>query len=259
MPLLPKSRKARRRLMAVGVAAPILAAAVGLSLYAMGDAAVFFYSPSDAQAKHVPAGKLVRIGGLVQPGSVKKLADGRVEFAVADKAAVAPVSYRGDLPDLFREGQGVVAQGAFDHGQGELSDAASALDWAQTINPEAKSCWIAGFSFGAWIGMQLLMRRPEISGWVSVAPPANHYDFGFLAPCPCGGLMLHGDTDELVPEPAVRKLVDKLNTQKNVQVDYRVFAGADHVFATHAEEVGRSIEDHVGRIVARKALALAAD
>ena len=45
------------------------------------------------------------------------------------------------------------------------------------------------------------MRRPEISGWVSVAPPANHYDFGFLAPCPCGGLMLHGDTDELVPEP----------------------------------------------------------
>lgn len=62
--------------------------------------------------------------------------------------------------------------------------------------------------------MQLLMRRPEISGWVSVAPPANHYDFGFLAPCPCGGLMLHGDADELVPEPAVRKLVDKLNTQK---------------------------------------------
>jgi len=107
--------------------------------------------------------------------------------------------------------------------------------------------------------MQLLMRRPEISGWVSVAPPANHYDFGFLAPCPCGGLMLHGDNDELVPEPAVRKLVDKLNTQKNVQVDYRVYAGADHVFATHAEHVGRAIEEHVGQILARKALALAAD
>src|SRR5882672_7695290 len=50
------------------------------------------------------------------------------------------------------------------HGTGELSDAASALDWAQSINPEARSCWIAGFSFGAWIGMQLLMRRPEIEG-----------------------------------------------------------------------------------------------
>ena len=46
----------------------------------------------------------------------------------------------------------------------------------------------SGYSFGAFVGMQLLMRRPEISGWVSVAPPANHYDFGFLAPCPCGGL-----------------------------------------------------------------------
>src|SRR3979411_56741 len=52
------------------------------------------------------------------------------------------------------------SQGSFDHGTGELSDAASALDWAQTINPEARACWVAGFSFGAWIGMQLLMRRP---------------------------------------------------------------------------------------------------
>jgi len=114
MSLLPKSKKARRRLLAVAVAAPIVAAAAGLSLYAMGDAAVFFYSPSDAQQKSVPPGKVVRIGGLVQPGSVKKLPDGRVEFAIADKAAVSPVSYQGDLPDLFREGQGVVAQGAFD-------------------------------------------------------------------------------------------------------------------------------------------------
>ncbi len=114
MALLPKSKKARRRLMALAAAAPVVALAAGLSLYAMGDAAVFFYSPSQAREKHVPAGKLVRIGGLVQPGSVRKLADGRVEFVVADKAATAPVSFRGDLPDLFREGQGVVAQGAFD-------------------------------------------------------------------------------------------------------------------------------------------------
>jgi alpha/beta superfamily hydrolase len=107
--------------------------------------------------------------------------------------------------------------------------------------------------------MQLLMRRPEISGWVSVAPPANHYDFGFLAPCPCGGLMLHGDNDELVPESAVRKLVDKLNTQKGVQVDYRIFAGADHVFASHAEPVSDAVEDYVKKTMARKTMALAAD
>ncbi|MGI4745600.1 MAG: alpha/beta hydrolase [Janthinobacterium lividum] len=151
------------------------------------------------------------------------------------------------------------SQGRYDGGFGEISDAAAALDWMQMVNPNSGGLWIAGYSFGAFVGMQLLMRRPEISGWVSVAPPANHYDFGFLAPCPCGGLLLHGDSDEMVPEPAVRKLVDKLNTQKNVTVDYRVYAGADHVFATHAEQVSEAVEDYVGKIVARKAMALAAD
>ena len=62
------------------------------------------------------------------------------------------------------------SQGSFDHGAGELSDAASALDWVQSINPDARACWIAGVSFGAWIGMQLLMRRPEIEGFISIAP-----------------------------------------------------------------------------------------
>ena len=75
------------------------------------------------------------------------------------------------------------SQGSFDRGEGELSDAASALDWLQTYNPNAGSCWVAGFSFGAWIGMQLLMRRPEIESFISIAPPANMYDFTFLAPC----------------------------------------------------------------------------
>ena len=63
------------------------------------------------------------------------------------------------------------SQGEFDHGQGELSDAAAALDWAQSMNPDARACWIAGVSFGSWIGMQLLMRRPEIEGFISIAPP----------------------------------------------------------------------------------------
>lgn len=151
------------------------------------------------------------------------------------------------------------SQGRYDGGIGEISDAAAALDWMQTVNPNAGGLWIAGYSFGAFVGMQLLMRRPEITGWISVAPPANHYDFGFLAPCPCGGLMIAGDSDELVPEPAVRKLVDKLNTQKGVSVDYRIFAGADHVFASHADQVAEALEDHVSTIMTRGALALAAD
>jgi alpha/beta superfamily hydrolase len=80
------------------------------------------------------------------------------------------------------------SQGEYDQGIGELSDAASALDYLQSMNPNSKHCWVAGFSFGAWIGMQLLMRRPEITGFISVSPPANMYDFSFLAPCPASGL-----------------------------------------------------------------------
>merc|ERR1712094_147752 len=87
------------------------------------------------------------------------------------------------------------SQGAFDDGPGELSDAASALDWAQTYNPNAQTCWIAGFSFGAWVAMQLMMRRPEITGFISIAPPADSQDFSFLAPCPASGMILHGDND----------------------------------------------------------------
>ncbi len=113
MAFLPKSRTARRRLTVVAVAAPVVALAAGLSLYALGDAAVFFYSPSQAQAKHVPPGRLIRIGGLVQAGTVRKEAGGLVRFGVTDKAAASPVVFRGDLPDLFREGQGVVAQGVY--------------------------------------------------------------------------------------------------------------------------------------------------
>ena len=122
------------------------------------------------------------------------------------------------------------SQGSFDHGTGELSDAASALDWAQTINPEAKSCWIAGFSFGAWIGMQLLMRRPEIEGFISICPPANLYDFSFLAPCPSSGLIIHGDKDAGVPPKDVTTLVDKLKTQKGIIIEQKMIAGANHFF-----------------------------
>ena len=108
------------------------------------------------------------------------------------------------------------SQGEYDQGIGELSDAASALDYLQSMNQNAKHCWVAGFSFGAWIGMQLLMRRPEITGFVSVAPPANLYDFSFLAPCPSSGIIIHGAGDEIVAPNAVQKLVDKLRNEAGV-------------------------------------------
>ena len=122
------------------------------------------------------------------------------------------------------------SQGEFDHGTGELSDAAAALDWIQSLHPDSKSCWVAGYSFGAWIGMQLLMRRPEIEGFISVAPQPNTYDFSFLAPCPSSGLIVHGEKDAVVPPKDVNTLVEKLKTQKGIVIDQQIIPGANHFF-----------------------------
>lgn len=139
------------------------------------------------------------------------------------------------------------SQGMFDRGEGELSDAAAALDWMQDINPNAPYTWVGGFSFGAWIGMQLLMRRPEIRGFVSVAPPANAYDFTFLAPCPTSGLILQGDKDEVVPEASVVDLVGKLQVQRGIEIDYRVLEGANHFFHENVDDLCAHMHDHLNR------------
>ena len=78
--------------------------------------------------------------------------------------------------------------------------------------------------------MQLLMRRPEIEGFISIAPPANLYDFSFLAPCPSSGLIIHGDKDAVAPQKDVNALVEKLKTQKGIVIDQRVIPGANHFF-----------------------------
>ncbi len=144
------------------------------------------------------------------------------------------------------------SQGAHDDGQGELSDAAAALDWLQMKNRDAKTCWIAGYSFGAWIGMQLLMRRPEISGFISVAPPANSKDFSFLAPCPASGLIVHGGEDALIPEASVAALADKLSGQRNVHVRYTMFPHAGHEFDNHLKDLSLAVSGYVTDMMTRK-------
>jgi len=137
------------------------------------------------------------------------------------------------------------SQGSFDRGEGELSDAAAALDWLQANNPNASACWVGGFSFGAWIGMQLLMRRPEIDGFISIAPPANMYDFSFLAPCPSSGLVVHGARDDVVPPDSVSKLVTKLAHQRDINVDQRLVPGANHYFHGRMAELVGHIDSYL--------------
>lgn len=139
------------------------------------------------------------------------------------------------------------SQGMYDNGEGELSDAASALDWMQEINPNAPYVWVAGFSFGAWIGMQLLMRRPEIQGFVSVAPPASTQDFTFLAPCPTSGLVLHGGRDDVVPEASVAEFVGRLHQQKGIKIDYRMMPQANHFFHDQTDELISHVHDHMNK------------
>jgi uncharacterized protein len=142
------------------------------------------------------------------------------------------------------------SQGVFDNGIGELSDAASALDWMQQFNHEAHTTWVGGFSFGAWIGMQLLMRRPEIKGFISIAPPANMYDFTFLAPCPSSGIIVDGENDEVVTGASVQKLVDKLKTQRHITIDHATIPGANHFFQHEMDPLMAVVDGYLDRRLA---------
>jgi len=137
------------------------------------------------------------------------------------------------------------SQGSYDEGQGELSDAASALDWLQSYNPNSNGCWVAGFSFGAWIAFQLLMRRPEIDAFVAVSTPASMFDFTFLSPCPVSGLMIHGENDELIPEASAAKLANKLTNQRGITVDYQRIPKADHFFRDQLGDVSDRVEAYI--------------
>ena len=106
----------RRRLVLIGGALCVLAVAVGLMLNAFRDSIVFFNSPTDVAEKHIPPGTRIRIGGLVKAGSLVRGDDLKIRFDVTDGNRDIAVAYQGVLPDLFREGQGVVAEGALDSG-----------------------------------------------------------------------------------------------------------------------------------------------
>ncbi len=101
-----------KRMAAIGLGVAALGIAVALVLMAFQKNLVFFFTPSQVVANEAPQGRTFRIGGMVEKGSVRRQADGvTVQFTVTDTAKSLPVTYRGQLPDLFREGKGVVAQG----------------------------------------------------------------------------------------------------------------------------------------------------
>jgi len=122
------------------------------------------------------------------------------------------------------------SQGKFDNGVGELLDATAVMNWLHDQNMEATDFWIAGFSFGAWIALQTVMRRPELENYILVAPPATKYDFNFIVPCSSCGLVVQGDKDEVTKEADSAKLAERLSARDSAEVQYISITNGDHFF-----------------------------
>ena len=132
-------------------------------------------------------------------------------------------------------------------GLGELSDAATALDWLQEQNEDITSCWIGGIDFGAWIGSQLLMRRPEIIGFINVATPIKEFDFSFLSPCPASGLIIHPTKQIDIEQKNVISLVKKLSNQK-IKIVYKKI-NADINFENKKNEIRKYSDEFILNIL----------
>ena len=137
------------------------------------------------------------------------------------------------------------SDGIFDNGQGELSDAAAALDWIEKENPGYNQCWVSGFSFGALICMQLIMRRPEVNKFIAISPQPNLYDFTFLSPCPISGLMLYGENDELVEVNSILNLKKRLSAQKNINIIFNAISNANHFYKNKEKELASLIKNYI--------------
>ena len=137
------------------------------------------------------------------------------------------------------------SDGIFDNGQGELSDAAAALDWIERENQDYSQCWVAGFSFGSLLFMQLIMRRPEVNKFIAISPQPNVYDFTFLAPCPASGQVIYGEKDELVSKNSINDLNNRLKSQKGIEVNFSEIKNSNHFFKDKEEELKKTIDKYI--------------
>ena len=137
------------------------------------------------------------------------------------------------------------SEGTFDNGQGELSDAATALDWIERENQDYSQCWVSGFSFGSLICMQLIMRRPEVNKFVAIAPQPNVYDFTFLSPCPTSGQIIFSEKDELVSRDSINDLNNRLKNQKGIDVVFSEIKNTNHFFKDKEDELFKIMNAYV--------------
>ena len=141
------------------------------------------------------------------------------------------------------------SDGTFSNGEGEISDAEACLNWLSDRYPPKARYWVAGYSFGAWVSMQILMRRPECERFVGISLRPNLYPFDFLAPCPHPGLIVHGTEDTVTPCDLVVRLGYQLSAQKRGQkISLKLISGADEKFSEHL----RDLEDHISQYIEKE-------
>jgi cytochrome c-type biogenesis protein CcmE len=150
------TRKQHRAVLIFG-GVGVLCVAVLLLLFAVRDSVVFFHTPTEVATKHIPPGQRIRLGGLVAKGSFKRGSEEQVEFAITDTQRTIPVDYHGILPDLFREGQGVVAEGKLDGAGRFVADTVLAKHDETYMPPEVAK---ALKEHGLWQGAAAAAPQP---------------------------------------------------------------------------------------------------
>lgn len=139
------------------------------------------------------------------------------------------------------------SEGTFDEGNGELCDAAAALDWLHSQKPKAEQIWLSGFSFGAWTAMRLLMRRPDIDNFIAVAPPIGNadYDFSSFNLCPTSGLVVAAENDEIVNYEDIETFLKHVERVDEAKINYAKIPQAPHLFNGHLDPLGNVLNQYV--------------
>jgi alpha/beta superfamily hydrolase len=143
------------------------------------------------------------------------------------------------------------SEGVFE-AQEQCNDASVTLDWLRVQNQEASHFWVCGYSLGAYIAANLMMRRPDVEGFVLISPLADKYDFSFLSPCPSSGLIVQGSNDKIVPPEEVKKLAAFMNNQNSSIVEFAEIESACHLFKDNLEELRSVVKTYINVRIATR-------
>ena len=137
------------------------------------------------------------------------------------------------------------SKGTFENGEQELIDASTVIDYIQSKHEEASEFWLAGVGFGAWVAMQILMRRIEITNYIAVSPYPKKYDYNFFSTPQCNGVIIGASNDEVIKEDNLKQLVSNLNKSKYGKVDYISIKNASHNYIGKLNELYNCITKYI--------------